>query len=688
MMAKRNWRPFLDARAWAHEQGLRSEKQWRELYKQGALPSDIPSSPYYVYRDQWKSWGDFLGTDYIASQNRRYRSFEEARQWARAQGLKSNTEWLKLAAEKRIPEDIPTNVQQVYRSEWQGIADFLGNNYVATYNREYRSFALAREWARAQGLQSGTQWREYSKQPGWLPGDIPANVSNVYRSEWISWGDFLGSGYVANQKRRYRSFDEARKWARDQGLKSYSDWTKHTKVPGWLPTDIPVDPRKTYGAAFTNIGDFLGTDNVAPANFPLVPYDEARAWVIEQKIDSQAQWRVFLGLAQEAKQWPKGIPTNPDLTYKSKGWKSWEEFLAVPRMAKRSKVEERLRHELAAVMPEIDLTCRTIPVFIEGKRDRNVDVCAPSLQLVIEYDGSYHHRNNESQDRDKVQMLESAGWTVVRVREHPLEVISPRDIQIPSNLDTFKRALAVLKHLAQLGYVAQDAVDRYEAGGRIVNGARASEVIRETWLPFTEAQAWAQAQGIKSQAQWLKRLKQEGWLPSNIPQSPLVVYQDQCATWGEFLGTGRLATFKRKYRTFAEAREWARSKQLESRTEWNAQVIQEGWLPADIPSNVYNVYMKKGWTNWGDFLGTGNVAPGDHQWRTFTDARQWAQEQQVSTRAGWQELIRSKVLPADIPASPQTVYAGEWAGWPDFLGKKQPKNSMSATERLYISTST
>ncbi|MFA7282599.1 MAG: integrase repeat-containing protein [Sterolibacterium sp.] len=379
-MAKHKWRPFLDARAWAHEQRLRSQKQWSELYKQGALPSDIPSSPVYVYRDQWISWGDFLSTGIVASQNRHYRSFEEARKWARSQGLKSNTEWLKLAAEKRLPEDIPTNVQQFYRSEWQGIADFLGNDYVATYNREYRSFALAREWARAQSLQSGTQWKEYSKQPGWLPRDIPANAASVYRSDWASWGDFLGTGNVGPGLHHWRSFTDARQWARAQELTSDADWKRRIKQPGWLPADIPADPRKTYGEAFTSLGDFLGTGNLSSREYNWRPFHEAQTWVQEKQIDSQAEWRELVGSTNET--WPKDIPTNPDLVYKkSKEWKGWEDFLGVPRMAKRSKDEERLRHELASVLPEIDLATRNIPIV--GARTKNVDLCAPKLHLNI-----------------------------------------------------------------------------------------------------------------------------------------------------------------------------------------------------------------------------------------------------------------------------------------------------------------
>ena len=660
---KHKWRPFIAARAWAHEQRFASGTGWRGFCALGKMPSDIPRSPDYAYRDQWVSWGDFLGTGYVASQKRGYRSFEESREWARAQGLKSNTEWLKLAREGRLPEDIPINARQFYHSEWQGIGDFLGNGYVAPHNRQYRSFAMAREWARAKGLQSESQWREYSKQADWLPRDIPANVYTFYKREWTSWGDFLGTGYVSTQKRHYRPYAEACEWARVQALKSSSDWNKRIKEPSWLPSDIPADPRATYGKEFTTFGDFLGTGNIAPSKRQFRPFHEARAWAREQKLDDVEAWKELVKSSKAAKLWPRDIPTNPNVTYTSE-WKGWEDFLGVPRMHRHSKVEERLRHELANLLP-INLDFRRIQ--IPGVRALEIDMCAPRIHLVIEFDGNHWHKEAEARDRAKTEMLEAAGWTVVRIREHPLDLIGPKDVRVPAKQSTYRRTLTVLKHLLTLGYVSLEIVEKYETGGRVLSCSTASNAIRTTWRSFADARAWVRAQGITSQSQWTKLLKQEGWLPSDIPRYPLEVYADECATWGEFLGTGRLATFKREYRTFEQAREWARAKQLKSRTEWNALAKQPGWLPPDIPSNVYQTY-KRDWTSWGDFLGTGNRAPSDHQWRSFTSAREWARKQKLSSREGWAALRRNMVLPTDIPASPQTVYASEWMCWRDFLG--------------------
>jgi len=661
------WLPFPDARAWAHAQGLRSRDQWAQLSKQQQLPDNIPGAPRHVYRDAWKSWGDFLGTSpgHIAKSkpNHHYRPYAQAKSWARAQRIKSGREWSELFKKGKLPADLPATPQVVYGKAFTSWGDFLGTGYIATFYRTYRPFNEARTWARAQGIQSDKQWREISKRPGWLPADIPVTPWQVYKTEWISLGDFFGTGYVSTQNRRYRSFAEARVWAQAQGVQSWTQWNKLSKQVGWLPKDIPADPRAQYGAEFTSFGDFLGTGNRASSDYHWRPFEGARDWARQQQLDDLKAWRALVKLLKQAKRWPEDIPTNASLVYAS-DWKGWEDFLGVPRMTKRSKVEERLKHEIASCLP-IDHNAKRIPVH--GRPARMVDICASALHLIIEFDGAFWHRGREAYDHAKTRLLEEAGWTVVRVREHPLGPIGRGDIQVASGQTTFDRALAVLKHLSSLGFVAHEAVAQYEAGGRAVNALAAGAAIRHKWRTFPEARAWAQAQKLKSRAQWDKLSQQEGRRPSDIPAYPWEVYEDEWITLGDFLGTGRLATFNRKYRSFEQARAWAKTSGVKSLTQWRKCAKQSGWLPVDIPATPNNVYGKE-WTSWGDFLGTGNRASSDYQWRPFGDARVWAQRQRLKSREEWLALFRRKGVPKYFPASPRTVYADEWRGWGDFLG--------------------
>ncbi len=613
MRAERKWRSFLAARAWARKRGIRSETEWRDRRRQGEIPNDIPSTVSRTYKDEWISWGDFLGTGVVASQKRIHRSFVEARKWARSQGLRSQKDWIALAAANKLPDDIPLGVRSVYGSEWQGMGDFLGSDYVSPHLRRKKSFAQARRWARKQGLKSEQEWRDQTKKVGWLPFDIPVNVYQTYKrnGEWTSWGDFLGSGNVYNRKRPrrkkvpYRSFDDARKWARAQEVKSKAGWLKLK-----LPDDIPVNVSQDYKDEFVSWGDFLGTENIAPSKYDWPPFSEAQAWARSKGVTSVAEWRELVTSLKAKQQWPKNIiPTNVQVAYKSE-WKGWEDFLGVARMTKLSKVEIKLRHELASVIPEINLNNRSIS--IQGEKKQDVDIHAPALHLVIEFDGNHWHSGKDStaRDRKKTELLQKAGWTVVRIREHPLEPITATDVQVPTKLSTFNLALSVLKHLAALKFVEKDVVARYEKVGRLLGAQSASLAIREVTLPFEEARAWVRAQGITSQSAWAKAIKQDGWLPKNIPRYPLEKYRDECATWGDFLGTKRKATWLRIYLPFKLARKWARAMKLKSRTDWNSLVKKKGWLPEDIPANPYQTYMRKGeWTDWGDFLGTGNSSP-------------------------------------------------------------------------------
>ena len=73
----------------------------------------------------------------------------------------------------------------------------------------FRPFPAARDYVRKIGLKSQTQWREYCKS-GNKPKDIPLILKLPIRDNWVSYGDWLGTGFVANQNRVYRKFDEAK----------------------------------------------------------------------------------------------------------------------------------------------------------------------------------------------------------------------------------------------------------------------------------------------------------------------------------------------------------------------------------------------------------------------------------------------------------------------------------------------
>ncbi|MBT4327066.1 MAG: hypothetical protein HOD60_09215, partial [Candidatus Nitrosopelagicus sp.] len=91
----------------------------REYCTSSNKPDNIHTNPDKFYKNKgWISFGDWLGTGTIATQNLQYRSFEEARKFVRGLGLKGNKEWREYCASGNKPDDIPSNPFATY-SDWK-----------------------------------------------------------------------------------------------------------------------------------------------------------------------------------------------------------------------------------------------------------------------------------------------------------------------------------------------------------------------------------------------------------------------------------------------------------------------------------------------------------------------------------------------------------------------------------------
>ncbi|MGD0465899.1 MAG: DEAD/DEAH box helicase family protein [Gammaproteobacteria bacterium] len=164
--------------------------QWSKLNK---MPLRIPTAPDLVYKNKgWKGWGDWLGTGYIAHQNRKYKSFDDATKYIQSLGIKSQTAWSKWSATEARPKDIPGNPQHTYSDEWKGWGDWLGTGYIAHQNRKWLAFEDARAFARSLKFVGKNDWTEWAKLDI-RPIDIPAYPNEVYAKKgWSGWQDWLG----------------------------------------------------------------------------------------------------------------------------------------------------------------------------------------------------------------------------------------------------------------------------------------------------------------------------------------------------------------------------------------------------------------------------------------------------------------------------------------------------------------
>jgi hypothetical protein len=130
-----------------------------------------------------------------------FRPFVDARQFVHTLGLKSSTQWIQYRASGRKPQDIPSHPDVAYGNDWKGWGDWLGN--IASSEIKLKSFEDARQFVHSLKLGSSAEWQEYCKS-GRKPKDIPYNPSRIYKNEWKSIGDWLGTGAIATQQMKYR----------------------------------------------------------------------------------------------------------------------------------------------------------------------------------------------------------------------------------------------------------------------------------------------------------------------------------------------------------------------------------------------------------------------------------------------------------------------------------------------------
>jgi hypothetical protein len=93
---------------------------------------------------------------------------------------------------------------------------------------------------------------------------------------------------------------------------------------------------------------------------------------------------------------------------------------------------------------------------------------------------------------------------------------------------------------------------------------------------------------------------------------------------------------------------------------------KSGRRPTDIPANPRSVY-KKHWKGWGDWLGTGVIAPRNRQYRSFERATEFAHSLSLKSKEEWYNYCLSGRKPSDIPQKPERVYENEWKWWADWL---------------------
>ena len=335
-LAKLTWMPFEEARDYVRGLGLKNVYAWLNYCKSNNILKDIPISPDSVYNKLgWVSWGDWLGSGNISPHKKIWKTFEEARDFVRAQKLKNLKEWTNFYKSKKRPIDLPTRPQIAYKNlGWINLSDFLGNNTLSDRYREFLEYDEARKLVHALNLKNVTEWKIYCNSDN-KNINIPSAPNKTYKGKgWLDFGDWLGTGTIATNKIIYLPFNDVRKYARALKLKSRSEWENYCKS-GKKPYNIPTNVHLVYrNKGWISNGDFLGTGTIANQNRKYISYKDAKIFVHKLGFKKFSEWENYC----KSEKKPKYIPSYPGNVYKNKGWISNGDFLGTGYIANQLKI--------------------------------------------------------------------------------------------------------------------------------------------------------------------------------------------------------------------------------------------------------------------------------------------------------------------------------------------------------------
>jgi superfamily II DNA or RNA helicase len=197
--------------------------------------------------------------------------------------------------------------------------------------------------------------------------------------------------------------------------------------------------------------------------------------------------------------------------------------------------------------------------------------------------------------------------------------------------------------------------------GRRIRGYRSLEDAKKLALSLK----------LSSRSHWIVSYE-KGLIPNDIPKNPDLSYKNKgWLNWGDFLGSGKIASHLIVYRNFKEAKKYVKNLGLNNGEEWK-KFCASGDLPLDIPRTPSQTYKNKGWNGLPDWLGAISGTGTKYKDRTlysYEEAKKYVHGLKLKNWKDWMLFTKFGQLPIDIPKDPSLAYKNKgWINWGEWLG--------------------
>jgi len=159
-------------------------------------------------------------------------------------GLKNTDDYKEWLKSGKRPKTIPHEPHNIYKyTGWNGVSDWLGTGNIQNQKKPKLSYEHAKAYVQTIGIKTWQEYVNWSKS-GERPINVPAAPDKAYH-EFESWGEFLGTQRIANQKKEFWNYQQAMEYLAPLNIRSKSQFITLCKN-GTIPSEIPRDPITHY----------------------------------------------------------------------------------------------------------------------------------------------------------------------------------------------------------------------------------------------------------------------------------------------------------------------------------------------------------------------------------------------------------------------------------------------------------
>lgn len=440
------------------------------------------------------------------------------------------------------------------------------NKLVFVNNEEGNSTFIIHQFS--GGLEEAEEYCRMSKDAlKKLPKDIFSEL--VYPGNKEDWKMEM-QNILENGPDHVLSFEDVCQKVRIIGFKGAKDYALRYKNF----SNLPSNPDHCYrDKGWKSWGDFLGTGKEIQKSEQILLFDEARQKARDFGFKNERDYR------SRYKNIP-GLPGDPRVFYKKKGWSSWADFLGI---------ELELRQKTEQILP-----------FKEAKEK------ATSLGFKDGSDYFSRYKDFPGLPGNPDQHYRDKGW-----KSWGDFLGTGKEIQKSEQILPFEEARQKARSFGFKGVV--DYSLRYKNIPGLPSLPRdfyknkgwkdwidflGIERIRqksEQLLSFEEARQKVRNFDFKGVGDYQSNYKNISGLPCNPDQH----YKNKgWKDWHDFLGIGRETQKPEQILPFKEARQKARNFGFKSKRDY---LLRYKNVPG-LPGNPGSFYSKDDWKGWDDFL--------------------------------------------------------------------------------------